>query len=633
MNYIGIDIGDGESCVCVLPQNSGIEPRPIPITGRKSFLSAVAAGENGQPIIGMDAVSDGSAKDFAVRFKSRFLQGEQRDLRDMSRFLRGICEELKRQNLLSKDDKVVLGCPAGWNAQARERYLEMIREAGFPQPRLVSESRAAFLYAKHARSIRLDTRLLQHSALVIDIGSSTLDFAYVRDGRESGVGTFGDVYLGGGAIDEALLMAAVNASPLCAQLKETFEQAPEWKNHALLVARRVKEEYFVRQSEGKAGVQVRETLNILYDEPMELTVQANDQLIWRVVQLGVKSLGGQSFFQMLDAALTHAAQQTKERPPEMVLLTGGASRMKFFQKQCVKRFPNAHMILCEEPEFSIAKGLAFSARVDEEIFAFNAEIRAFLESGALREAVTRHMPRVLDALTDAVTDIVFAQVKEAVIQWQNGVYPTLDALNQALPRKVQESLNTSSPKEAIAAAVNECMAQICMSIQSEIDRICLAHHVEQSQMQLAKTDPLSPDAMCAPIQVGDETAYLTRSLQIAITGAVAGVLLLIPGGGVVDLILIAVTAAAVAMGRDWLKKATTAMNIPLFLRSRVSLEKIATPALREKLRGTIREQLQKDSGLWANVTSTVENSLSAHVRGMARRTEVSIVFQEDGQSA
>ena len=100
-----------------------------------------------------------------------------------------------------------------------------------------------------------------------------------------------------------------------------------------------------------------------------------------------------------------------------------------------------------------------------------------------------------------------------------------------------------------------------------------------------------------------------------------------------DLILIAVTAAAVAMGRDWLKKATTAMNIPLFLRSRVSLEKIATPALREKLRGTIREQLQKDSGLWANVTSTVENSLSAHVRGMARRTEVSIVFQEDGQSA
>lgn len=103
-------------------------------------------------------------------------------------------------------------------------------------------------------------------------------------------------------------------------------------------------------------------------------------------------------------------------------------------------------------------------------------------------------------------------------------------------------------------------------------------------MQLAKTDPLSPDAMCAPIQVGDETAYLTRSLQIAITGAVTGVLLLIPGGGVVDLILIAVTAAAVAMGRDWLKKATTAMNIPLFLRSRVSLEKIATPALREKLR-------------------------------------------------
>lgn len=57
MNYIGIDIGDGESCVCFLPGGNDIEPRPIPITGRKSFTSAVAMDAEGGILIGMDAIS------------------------------------------------------------------------------------------------------------------------------------------------------------------------------------------------------------------------------------------------------------------------------------------------------------------------------------------------------------------------------------------------------------------------------------------------------------------------------------------------------------------------------------------------------------------------------------------------
>ena len=67
---------------------------------------------------------------------------------------------------------------------------------------MISESRAAFLYAKYAKTVALDLDILRQSALVIDIGSSTLDFAYIVDGRETGVGTFGDTHLGGGLLDE-----------------------------------------------------------------------------------------------------------------------------------------------------------------------------------------------------------------------------------------------------------------------------------------------------------------------------------------------------------------------------------------------------------------------------------------------
>ena len=68
--------------------------------------------------------------------------------------------------------------------------------AGLREPQVISESRAAFLYAKYAKTVALDIDVLSKTALVIDIGSSTLDFAYIVDGRETGVGTFGETALG-----------------------------------------------------------------------------------------------------------------------------------------------------------------------------------------------------------------------------------------------------------------------------------------------------------------------------------------------------------------------------------------------------------------------------------------------------
>lgn len=150
----------------------------------------------------------------------------------------------------------------------------------------------------------------------------------------------------------------------------------------------------------------------------------------------------------------------------------------------------------------------------------------------------------------------------------------------------------------------------------------------QKLLRLLDTGGLSLNAVEAPVHLIDEASCFTQTLQIAIPGALAGVLLLIPGGEIVDLILVAATAA-VTLKRDRLQNLTATMNIPMFLRSRISPEKIATPALREKLRENIRGQLQKDTNLWQDMTTAVEKSISEHVRDMARRTEISIISEED----
>lgn len=629
MNYIGIDIGDGESCVCVLNASSEIEPRPVAITGRKSFLSAVARDGAGGTLVGMDAVGAGVAQGLSVRFKSRFLTdgGGARD--DMRRFLRGVRDAMERGGLLAGEHSVSVGCPAGWRSGAREEYLEMIRAAGFSQPRLVSESRAAFLYAKHARTIQLDPALIEDSALVIDIGSSTLDFAHVVDGRETNVGTFGEVYLGGGAIDEALLQAAVDNSVYKTRILGIFEAAPEWRSYCLLAARRLKEEYFTRQSSGEQNVRCSETVTLMYDDPLQLQLRADAQLILRVVNLPIAALNGMSFQRMLEGALASAREQTRARPPKLVLLTGGASRMRFFQELCRAQFADAQLVLCEEPEFSIAKGLAYSARVDDGIRAFNEAIADYLREDHIHEAVLRRIDPLIQAASGCMADIGYEEAQTHIARWRSGKYATLSEMNRGLGEAIAAKLRTGAAGEAIAAIVRNEMSEVCSVLQPQVDAICSAHGIACSQMRLGDLEDLPRGASGSDLSVRGDMEFLQRSVQALITALVAGVMLLIPGGQVVDLVLVALTALATYVGRDFIGDFTENLNIPQPVRALIPPERIANEKLHENLQKSFCEALRANQNFQTAIAADIEKSLVDYVAHMAKKTEIAIATGGD----
>ena len=130
-------------------------------------------------------------------------------------------------------------------------------------PQVISESRAAFLYAKYAKTVALDLDALRQSALVIDIGSSTLDFAYIVDGRETGVGTFGDTHLGGGLIDAEILRRAVEQNHDRDTIKRVFAESRSWYSYCEIEARRVKEQFYTRLAQDPMAT-VKKQLRICY---------------------------------------------------------------------------------------------------------------------------------------------------------------------------------------------------------------------------------------------------------------------------------------------------------------------------------------------------------------------------------
>lgn len=621
MNYIGIDVGDGESCVCVLPAGSGIEPRPVTVTGRRSFLSAVASGEDGAPVIGMDAVGQTAARDLSVRFKSRFLSGQGDAAEDMRRFLAGLRAALG--DTVGPEDKVTVGCPAGWDEAARKRYLDMIRQAGFPNARLVSESRGAFLYAKHARTIQLDPELISRSALVIDIGSSTLDFAYVVDGRETNVGVFGDVYLGGGAVDEAILDVAVRSSPRRQEIERAFAEAPAWRSHCLLAARRVKEDYFTQQSEGAKNIQCQELVTLLYDEPVDLLLQVNDPLVFRVIQMKTGALGGRSFAGMLESALHSAAQKTDARPPELVLLTGGASRMGFFREQCAREFAGSVIVLCDEPELSIAKGLAYSARVDDIILAFNKAIEDFLAGDAISGAVRSRMESLIAAVSDHMAGLTCAAVREHFARWKRGGYVTLEDMNAAVVKGVGEALASREEQAALGSVVENELMQICLTIQPRIDSVCRQYGMAVSQMQLAGARGLT-DGLTTPADLGGDLAFFSKSIQALIVALVGVVLMAIPGGGVVDLLLFAVAAVAVPILHMPIDQFAARLNMPVPLRQLISADSVVTADLRARVAKAFVDKLAENDRFRRRMSEGIEKSIAAHVGSLAKKTEIAI---------
>ena len=114
MRFIGFDMGDGESAVAAFEQGSGIEPIILPIAGSRSLLSAVGK-LHGEIVVGERAYTDALAEDLSVRFKSRFTY-DAGSYDSIVHFARGVLRLLAENGLPEPDDRVTVGCPAGWTS-------------------------------------------------------------------------------------------------------------------------------------------------------------------------------------------------------------------------------------------------------------------------------------------------------------------------------------------------------------------------------------------------------------------------------------------------------------------------------------------------------------------------------------
>jgi hypothetical protein len=571
--YYGFDLGDAESAIAKLPVGGKGEPRILPVRGQGSFITAYAALSDGTLLVGEEACYAVGAVRRKLRFKSVFLT-DPGAAECTATFARGALGELYAVGDLTRGQDAVfyLGCPAGWDANTRERYREIFVQAGYPPVRIVSESRAAMICACQSRHLQVGTDILKKPVLVVDIGSSTTDFAYIRHGREEKLQTGGEVHLGGGILDELLLEQCIKASGLAEKrIRRDLAESEPWRSYCEFAARRLKEQYFANEGtyreEGLA-----QSVVIALHTPVRLKLYLDGERAKQLLNTGSERLGGKSFREAFLASLQGARDGIAGEQPELLFLTGGVSRLPAIRDWCSEVFPNAVLVTSAEPEYSVAKGLAYAAGIDASLSRFREELNAYIASDRVETVVGEGVPALYQSAVQVLTEPLLREAAlPALERWRQGEIRRLQDVDDVMQENIRRYVRSEQAQKLLEEPVRKWLSGIAPKIEQDTVPLCVRNGVPVQSLSLSSYLDL-PDVSIG-VHAGD--VFAVREITLLVDAVISVLVGMLCGGGGIALIAsglpgiaagVVLSLAVLFLGRGQMEKALLSANIPVPIR-------------------------------------------------------------------
>ncbi|WP_433796577.1 Hsp70 family protein [Actinoplanes sp. CA-252034] len=388
-HVIGLDIGDGESCLAWAPadrsQPTRIHTRPR--SGERSIVTAMTRSPFGAGrLIGDEAVTSRGAARFGVNFKTA-PDVLSPGIPDAVLFAQTLLAEFGgRHPEVLRDGVVYVGHPAGWSPEVVDAYGRHLECLGVPV-QLMPESQSALL---HVRDRGRDQRELER-VLIVDIGSSTTDFTVVEDlsPRNLPVGAA----LGCRQIDEQLAGLVRAALSHDAALAEALA-GDGGSDFLLLACRWAKEAQF--SGVPRRIMDLRESCEERF---RPIVAGAWTWLLDLEIPQTVAAPGG--WGDRFRTVLVEVADLLGDRP-HLLVLTGGGSRMPLAGRLCREVFPTSIVEHDDEPAFAVARGLVSNGQHRSGVRRFRREVSELVEAPATRETVRAEAVQALNTLKDKV---------------------------------------------------------------------------------------------------------------------------------------------------------------------------------------------------------------------------------------
>ena len=644
MIYFGFDLGDGESCVTWSRDITANEPTPIAISGDLSFVSAVAMMD-GAPVVGRLASADSPAlTDLRVCFKRHFLENRPEIDLAVRRFAEGVLAALRHnetvRNVVDDPEQAcfIVGCPAGWKDADRARYRKLLTEAGMQNVRLASESRAAFENALRRRMKGVEPGMIEDCVLMIDIGSSTLDLAYVCDGEEHNVEIVGDVKLGGGLMDEMILQYALDAIPdadAAGRLRTFLEQNPAWHSRIMLEARAIKERYFRKEEYYYASNETLEKFIRIPGVPgiRGLTIRLSPEIVqFYLITQPHPLLDGMSFESRLRGTLQNVHQRIRQREPKIVILTGGPSRMRFFREMCEEEFSSSTVIVSSEPEFDIARGLAYAGSVDEGAARLLSELRAYITGDAVETLVNDRLDELIADISDTLGEKLMKRcVMKTFRLWQEGAIATLSDFEEKTGEAIAAYLRSADGQLAVESACKPWTRSLLGEVQKALDDIARKHGISLGQLKVGRIRVGDGGEELPEVDVASQLVAIVQTLVTVITSLImaticgGGGLALISGGLLGVLAGVVIALAATTLGSSFVRDTVMHLNIPTLVRRLFPEFAISNSRTQQRVANNICDSLTDDDAFTTDLAGQISTLIDENLAALLHDSEVQFV--------
>ncbi len=618
IEIVGFDFGHGETALSkVFSMADNTEPEMLEIFARKTQITALAFKPDRGDLIGEEALKTNGITELHVGFKPMHQNLDSSEHQTIiKRFIKKYLDILEETRQIRGRDKTlfIVGSPSGWSSIEQETYANILKEAGMAHVKVEKESRAAFLQMKEAKWIELEIENLAKNVLIIDIGSSTTDFTVIMNLEAKPLKDFG-LNIGAGLIEKIIFertldRLARDKPEEKIRLEKTFEQYPHFKRQCLIACREGKEKYFSAPSlYASEDIPVDCSIKFRTFKPsIEFEPYIHQMEMEKALNTKIEELNHLNWKHTFLAALKDARIKMGDSQPELIILTGGASRMDFISDLCKKVFKEAkEPIRGIEPEFTIAKGLTRIGRIDILARNLKKAVEELSNSDEFLALLEKEIPKLIDTLAASLAkELTSYAIKPPLLAWREGHLKTLNDIAPDTEKRIKHFLGRISSEEA-KDKLDDWLDHVLLPELSEFtDPICSTFDIPRSVLDLRNRDIAAGVSSIEhpPLDVDE---FISRGEILAFVSIVAGIIVAkVSGGAGIALLhlplagqIIAgiVGAIVAAVGVEASKEEIKKRDLPNFSREWILSNTKINDILkdqRSKLTAAIQGQMSRD---------------------------------------
>ena len=483
MKIVGIDYGHGETSAGYVSSEAvignEIRMQDLKITGEQIVIpSVICKTLHDEFVINPSVNQLAKAKEIGICFKAPLIGNEKYEqISDENKiFFREFLTKVYN-SIVSNDNnplhidadgnmdfRVYIACPSGWDDTQVQAYKEFVQnDCNIPLIDIVKESRAAYIAAR--RKVGGGIRTQGGNVLVIDFGSSTIDFTYFNNDSRFEPIHEGYPY-GASQVERDVLSYLINNNPEVNQnVNLVVERCGKTMamNALLFEIRKQKEKFFSQDNPEyfNPSIHLRDllldrSLIGLYIEPNEENGFSKKILTEEILK---------TYIQKLSDMLDDFANKEEVLSIDKVILTGGASRMFFFKDLVSERYGVSKkedtLIVDLEPSLTISEGIAAFGYMNEQA---TPREKGLIE--VVEKWIAQELPGLLKRnIEKCIGDMYYSEFSHITYRYGEGLITkdgkhNLDGLEDEIIRLLN---SWTASGEAMSDKINNAIRENMMS--------------------------------------------------------------------------------------------------------------------------------------------------------------------------